>query len=94
MAYLIVSHSCLDDGSTETSCDANRYATNHATHKDIPQHALLAISNDTEALIDIGRRRTIEQTWERSRRQSPVPRRSEHQRRRGSQATGTAFGIL
>ena len=45
MTHLIVAPCRLDYGSTKTSCDANRYATNHATHKDIPQHALLSISN-------------------------------------------------
>jgi hypothetical protein len=45
ITYLIVAPCCLDYGSTKTCCNANRYATNHATHKDIPQHALLSIPN-------------------------------------------------
>ena len=48
MTHLIVAPCCLDYGSTKSGCNANGYATNHATHKDIPQHALLSISNNTE----------------------------------------------
>ena len=46
MAHLVVAHSCLNDSSPKASRNANRYATNHAAHKDIPQHALLSISKN------------------------------------------------
>ena len=43
MLKLVVAHRGSDDGTTETCCDADRDAANHATNHDVPQHALLAV---------------------------------------------------